>query len=139
MDWPLMRILLYSGFAALAVLLILFGQYWSTPTAAQYFGLARNADPALAAATAYERGDYRFLTVQFDWQGANFENRITGISGCWNHPAGARIPLLENTEVSLQDNTLQGQLAEFAAEYNVTLALLLNRERHAGCTIVRMY
>ena len=138
MDWQLMRILLYSGFAAVVVLLIYFGLYWSTPTAAQYWGLARGTDPAAAAAAAYEAGDHRFLTIQFDWQGANIENDIVGISGCWNHPAGEPIPTHENTEMSLSDSTVEDRLYDFALSYNATLAQLMNDELHAGCTIIRM-
>lgn len=138
MDWQLMRILLYSGFAAVVVLLIYFGLYWSTPTAGQYWGFGRNADPVTAATSAYESGDFRFLTIQFDWQGANIENDIVGISGCWNHPGGKPIPTHENTELSLSDSTVEGRLYEFAIAYNTTLAQLINDELHAGCTIIRM-
>ena len=138
MDWQLMRILLYSGFAAVVVLLIYFGLYWSTPTPGQYWEFPRGTDPVVAAEEAYENGDYRFLAIQFDWQGANLENAVVGINGCWNHPAGRRIPTRENTEMSIEDNTQEDRLYEFALSYNGTLADLMNEELQAGCTIIRM-
>jgi len=139
MDWQLMRILHYSGFAAVVVLLLWFGLYWSTPTAAQYWGFSRGTDPVEAATEAYENSDFRFLAIQFDWQGANLENAIVGINGCWNHPAGPRIPTRENTEMSLDDSTIQDRLYDFALSYNGTLAQLMNDELHAGCTILKLF
>ena len=137
MDSQIPRLLFYSAFLAVAVLLAWLGYYLATPKPADYWGLDSSLSPADLAKRAYAANDFRFLTIRSDLKHGPSESHITGILGCTNHPAGPKIPVRPNTQIDIEDRATAEWLFDYVWAYNARLAQLLNDEKDAGCRVFR--
>ena len=130
------KLLFATTLLSIFAYLLIFSSMSVVGNGGEYWGYDGYTEPWRAAGDSFEKGDYRFLKIKLPNANGILLNEVPGIYRCDNHPFGG-----DNFSRSGLSTPIHGvdsvRLAtDFAYEYNLRMASLMEHELGLVCQVL---